>query len=237
MSMVLRTHAATAASALADLQHNLARFRRSTPWPLLGAVHLVHRGGGWLAHVHAIAICSEPIRAVARAACAAWRAAGGNRRAHVEEVRSVEKAVNYAVDGATRAPGAAKELTAWIAVTRSARLTLVWRGRCTKKRDIVSATSDNAELGALLRREGLYSSHLSKWRQEAERARVAGLEPKKRGPQPKAKDSRDTKIAEQERQIAKLTRRAERAEALVALRGGVSEILGIALPTPDEDER
>lgn len=93
----------------------------------------------------------------------------------------------------------------------------------------------NGELGALLRREGLYSSHLSKWRQEAERARRAGLEPKKRGPKPTLKDPRDARIAEQERQIAKLKRRAERAEALVELQKKVSQILGIALPATDEE--
>lgn len=90
------------------------------------------------------------------------------------------------------------------------------------------------EIGALLRREGLYSSHLTVWRQQAERGQRAGLTPRKRGPQPRVVDERDRRIAELERQNAKLGRRAERAEALVELQKKVSQILGIALPTEDD---
>ena len=95
---------------------------------------------------------------------------------------------------------------------------------------------ERGEIGALLRREGLYSSHLDKWRKQAERAKLAGLEPKKRGPAPKEVDARDRTIAEQARLIEKLSKRVERAEALVDLHKKVSEILGIALPK-SEDER
>lgn len=77
------------------------------------------------------------------------------------------------------------------------------------------ACKGNGELGALLRREGLYSSHLSAWKEQARAGAHAALVPKKRGPEPRAIDERDRRIAELERENAKLTRRAERAEALV----------------------
>jgi transposase len=68
------------------------------------------------------------------------------------------------------------------------------------------------ELGALLRREGLYSSHLANWRAARDRGGKVGLEPKKRGPKAKAKpDDKDRKIIE----LAKARARAERAEFLV----------------------
>ncbi len=94
------------------------------------------------------------------------------------------------------------------------------------------ACTKPGELGALLRREGLYSSHLVDWR----RARAAGeldaLTPKKRGRKPKEVDARDKKIAELERALAKETARRERAEALVDVQKKVAALLG----RPLEDE-
>jgi transposase len=98
------------------------------------------------------------------------------------------------------------------------------------------ACTERGELGALLRREGLYSSLLSKWREQAERGKLAGLTPKKRGPQAKVVDARDRLIAEQERSIRKLTRRIERAEALIEIQKKVAELLGIALPKPEHEQ-
>jgi transposase len=97
-----------------------------------------------------------------------------------------------------------------------------------------AACTEPGALGALLRREGLYSSHLSSWRGQAERGEIAGLTPKKRGPAPKEVDQRDKRIAELEREVAKVTRRAERAEALVEFQKKLSQLLGIALPTDEE---
>src|SRR5215468_11528570 len=67
-------------------------------------------------------------------------------------------------------------------------------------------------VGALLRREGLYSSHLTTWRAARDRGELAGA-PKKRGPIPQVPDPRDKKIAELARDAARWRRRAERAEA------------------------
>ena len=95
------------------------------------------------------------------------------------------------------------------------------------------ACSKAGELGALLRREGLYSSTLHEWRLARKRGEVAGLS-KKRGRKPKDVDGRDKVIADQQREIAKLRRRIERAEALVEIQKKVSQLLGIQLPTSDE---
>ena len=105
-----------------------------------------------------------------------------------------------------------------------------------KKRilDDVAACTAHGEIGALLRREGLYSSHLTKWRVQAERGQLGGLEPKKRGPVPRAADPRDKRLAELEKELGKVTRRAERAEALVEIQKKLSELLGLALPAPEE---
>jgi transposase len=99
-----------------------------------------------------------------------------------------------------------------------------------------AACTERGELGALLRREGLYSSHLTEWRKQAERGELAGLTPKKRGPKVQPVDPRDKEIQQLKREVVKLERRAVRAEALVELQKKVSEMLGIALPTPTDEE-
>ena len=97
-----------------------------------------------------------------------------------------------------------------------------------------TAATGRGELGALLRREGLYSSHLHTWRIQAGRGEMSALKPQQRGPKPMPVDARDKRIAELERDNARLGRRAERAEAIVELQKKVAVLLGIASPTYDE---
>ena len=85
----------------------------------------------------------------------------------------------------------------------------------------------------MLRREGLYSSHLSAWREARKRGELAGLTPRPRGPKAKAVDPRDKKIAELERQTRRLQARLERAEGLIELQKQVAQILGNPLPNDE----
>ena len=73
------------------------------------------------------------------------------------------------------------------------------------------------ELGAFLRREGLYSSNLTVWRKQRERGEIEGLSQKKRGPLPKEKNPLAAKVATLERENRRLKARSERAEGLVEL--------------------
>ena len=93
--------------------------------------------------------------------------------------------------------------------------------RCTKL----------GEIGALLRREGLYSSQLTNWRGARDRGELEGLAPKRRGPKAPAPDPRDRKIVEQAGEIVRWQKRAERAEALVELQKKVAVLLGTPLDT------
>ena len=90
------------------------------------------------------------------------------------------------------------------------------------------ACSGRGEIGALLRREGLYSSNLTQWRKQRERGELEGLS-RKRGPSPKLRNPLADKVRVLERETARLKARAERAEGLVELQKKVSEILGIEL--------
>jgi hypothetical protein len=84
------------------------------------------------------------------------------------------------------------------------------------------------EVGALLRREGLYSSHLTQWRKQREKGELLALS-RKRGAAGKEKNPLAEKLRVLERENARLKARAERAEGLVELQKKVSEILGIEL--------
>jgi transposase-like protein len=96
------------------------------------------------------------------------------------------------------------------------------------------ACTERGALGALLRREGLYSSHLAAWRAALGRGELGSGEPKRPGAKPKAVDPRDKKIVELEKQIARLEKRAARTEGLLELQKKVSEILGIDLDQTGE---
>lgn len=96
------------------------------------------------------------------------------------------------------------------------------------------ACTERGELTALLRREGLYSSHLTQWRAQFERQGLEGLAPKKAGRKP-ALDAKDRKIAELEHRNAKLTKRLDLAEKVIDLQRKAHEVLGVALPRIEED--
>lgn len=96
------------------------------------------------------------------------------------------------------------------------------------------ACTKPGEQGALLRREGLYSSHLTEWRRARERGELDALSPKKRGRKVKEVHPLEKKVADLQRSLEKAELRAKRAEALVELQKKVSELLGIQLPKEGE---
>lgn len=94
--------------------------------------------------------------------------------------------------------------------------------------------TESGSLGAMLRREGLYSSHLANWRkQEAAQGR-AGLAPKRRGPKPKPQPSARERQLEREKRALK--KRLARAEAIIEFQKKVHALLGIPLSNPESVE-
>jgi transposase-like protein len=102
------------------------------------------------------------------------------------------------------------------------RFTLEYKRKIVREAD---GCKTPGAVGALLRREGLYSSHLTTWRAARERGELAGA-PKKRGPERRVADPRDKRITELERERTRWQKRAERAEALVELQKQVAALLG-----------
>ena len=119
-----------------------------------------------------------------------------------------------------------------VAKARRRRFTAQEKLRVLKEAD---GCTRPGELGALLRREGLYSSHLSAWRAARQRGELAGLTPRRRGPLPQRPDPRDRRIAELERETRRLQARLERAEGLIEVQKKVSQLLGIPLASDAKD--
>lgn len=90
------------------------------------------------------------------------------------------------------------------------------------------------EIGAVLRREGLYSSHLTKWRELRKKGVLSALSDVRRGRPPKPADGRE--LERLRRENARLNKRLERAELLLELQKKVSEVLGIPLSSSASDE-
>lgn len=88
------------------------------------------------------------------------------------------------------------------------------------------ACSKPGEIGALLRREGLYSSNLARWRQQREAGTLAALTPKKRGRKPGRVNPQAKRVAELERENARLREKLEKAETIIEVQKKLSQLLG-----------
>ncbi|MEI8397365.1 MAG: IS3 family transposase [Rhodospirillaceae bacterium] len=90
--------------------------------------------------------------------------------------------------------------------------------------------TEAGDIGALLRREGLYSSALTEWRRQREAGAFQALRPVKRGPKSAEANPLAAALAEMGRENSRLKRRLERAEAIIDLQkklfGGAGDIPG-----------
>ena len=110
------------------------------------------------------------------------------------------------------------------------RFTAEYRLRIVKEAD---TCKEPGEIGALLRREGLYSSHLTNWRRQREEGALRDLRRRRRGPKPRSVDPR---VRQLEAENRRLQRKLQRAETIITLQKKVAEILGIPLKPLDNDE-
>jgi transposase len=98
------------------------------------------------------------------------------------------------------------------------------------------ACTEPGEIGALLRREGLYSSHLGKWRRARDQGQLEALAPKRRGPKPDPDRALARRNAQLERENARLNKRLEVAETIIEVQGNVSRLLGLTMPEINEKD-
>jgi transposase-like protein len=111
--------------------------------------------------------------------------------------------------------------------------TAAYKLRILKEAD---AAKEEGEVGALLRREGLYSSHLTTWRRARERGELKGLAARRRGPKPREDAAQAREVKRLEREVARLTKELEQARLLIDVQKKLSEMLGIEMPKIEDDE-
>ena len=96
--------------------------------------------------------------------------------------------------------------------------------------------SEPGQVGELLRREGLYSSYLTKWRRQRDEGALEALGSKKRGRKPKPRDSATEELERIRREREELAERLRQAEAIIEVQKKVSELLGTP-PSQNGEER
>lgn len=94
------------------------------------------------------------------------------------------------------------------------------------------ACRGSGEIGALLRREGLYSSYLTTWRRQQELGELEGLSPQKRGPKP---DPQAVELAKLRRENERLQVRLRQAELIIDVQKKVACMLGETIEAPSLD--
>ena len=129
--------------------------------------------------------------------------------------------------------GSAKEVmpnTEVVAKARRKRFTAAEKLRILRE---VEACRGSGEIGALLRREGIYSSYLTTWRKQRELGELDGLTPHKRGPKP---NSEALELAKLRREHEHLQERMRRAELIIDVQKKVAQMLGEPIEAPELDD-
>lgn len=91
------------------------------------------------------------------------------------------------------------------------------------------------DLGALLRREGLYSSNIRTWQRQFKEGALKGLTPQKRGRKKHEVNPLAKRVAELERDNTRLAQKLKQAETIIEVQKKISEILGISQPEKSEE--
>ena len=136
-------------------------------------------------------------------------------------------------DGSEGANGTVKLVDPQVtAKAKRRRFTAEYKRRILREADALAETGG---IGEMLRREGLYTSHLSSWRRERERGELEGLAAKKRG----RKGRPDKELVEENqrlaREIARLEKRLAQAETIIDVQKKVATLLGIPLKSQADD--
>jgi transposase len=91
-------------------------------------------------------------------------------------------------------------------------------------------------IAGLLRREGLYSSHLNTWRRQRESGEIAGLEPRKRGKKPVPRNPLASEVNRLTRDNQRLQKRIKQAEIIIDVQKKLCDILGLTVPPIEMNE-
>ena len=113
--------------------------------------------------------------------------------------------------------------------------TAEYKLRIVREADEALASGGEASVGALLRREGLYSSYLTAWRRERDEGELAGLTPRKRG-RKAAKNPLAEENARLQHELARMKQELDKANTVIDVQRKVAALLGETMPEPTEEE-
>ena len=116
---------------------------------------------------------------------------------------------------------------------RRRRFSAEYKLRILQEADTCRASG---EIGALLRREGLYGSHLSKWRRQRAKGQLDGLSAKPRGRKPSVNEGLVKEVRALKREKERLERRLQQAETIIDVQKKLSKLLGVTLDETETDE-
>ena len=114
------------------------------------------------------------------------------------------------------------------------RFSAAYKSRILEEAD---ACTEPGEIGALLRREGIFSSYLTRWRREREQGQSDALNPKKRGPKASVDEALAKEIAQLRRENERLEARLAQAETIIDVQKKLSELLGLNSAQSESRER
>jgi transposase-like protein len=137
----------------------------------------------------------------------------------------VEERSDEAPDAGASAPPARPDPEV-LAKPKRRRFTAEYRLRILEEAD---RCTEPGEVGRLLRREGLYSSHLTAWRRARRNGALRGLTSKKRGAKPKARNPLEPKVRELEAKVARLEKELHKAHTILDVQEKVAGLLGFSL--------
>lgn len=150
------------------------------------------------------------------------------------------RTVLWEVRGASRAPTRSAANSAEITVpnpevsARSMRRRFSAEYKCSILKEADSC--DPGGIVALLRREGLYSSHLVTWRRQRESGEMAGLQPRKRGKKPVPKSPLADEMRRLTRENQRLQKRLRQAEIIIDVQKKLCDVLGLTVPAIEQNE-
>jgi transposase-like protein len=119
-----------------------------------------------------------------------------------------------------------------LAKPKRRRFTAAYKARIVEE---AMTCDESGQIGALLRREGLYSSALTLWRKQYQSGALQGLKDIKRG-RKQVRDSRDRELDRLRRENQRLTKKLEQAELIIDIQKKVAAMLGNPIETLESDE-
>ena len=131
---------------------------------------------------------------------------------------------------ATRVPGVTDPEVSGKAIRR--RFTAAYKRRILQEADQCGPRG----IAALLRREGLYSSHLTTWRRQRTSGEISGLEPRKRGKKPVPRNPLTGEVEKLRRENVRLQKRLRQAETIIDVQKKLCDILGLTVPPIEQNE-